>query len=179
MNRLTMFLLATTAALPLLTAAPASAQSPPDTSEAALMRILIEELRALRLTLQQNALLDLRSRLLIDRARIQSQLVGELQREVEQRTMNRSMMIDEEPFEPMFEQLDEQLRVTSDAAERRRIEAEIDAMKKRREIFGRHQERMLEHEQQMELRLAEERRRLDEIQRDLMNLEASMTRPPE
>lgn len=159
--------------------APASAQAvAPEESEAALMKVLIEELRALRTTLKQNALLDLRSRLLVDRARLQSQLVGELQREMEQRTMNRSMMIEEEPFEPMIDQFEEQLRVTTDSAERQRIEAELESMKKRREMFARHQERMREHEQRMELRLIEERRKLDEIQRDLSSLEAEMTRLP-
>ena len=167
------------AALTLPMAPPLQAQSPePAQSDAALMKVLIEELRALRLALQQNALLDLRSRLLVDRARMQSQIVSELQREVEQRTLNRSMMMEEEPFEPMIGQLEEQMRTATDPDERKRIEMELEGMSKRREMFTQHQTRMREHEQQMELRLVEERRKLDEIQRDIMTLEAEMSRVP-
>lgn len=158
--------------------APAVAHASQPSSDAQLMRVLIEEIRALREAIQQNAALDLRSRVLVDRARMQSEIVRELQREVEQRAMNRASMMEEEPFEPMMTQLTEQLRTETDQDKRGQIEIELDMMKKRREMYSRHQEMMREQERQMETRLVLEQRKLDEIQRDIMALEAQLTRLP-
>lgn len=141
-----------------------------------LMRALLEEMRALRLTLQKSAAFDLRARVLIERSRLQEQTVRELQREVDARNMGRSMAMEDEPMETMIEQLNSRLRLETDPAQRQQIENEIQMMNRRREMYARHQEQMRVQEQQMESRLADEKNRLADIERDIMALEAEMSR---
>lgn len=155
----------------MLSVSPLQAQTEPE-----LMRALLEEIRALRLTLQKSAALDLRAKVLIERARLQEQTVRELQREVDQRNMSRSIEIEDEPMETMVEQLNNRLRTETDAEQRRQIENELQMMQQRREMYTRHQERMRAYEQQMEARLGEEKNKLADIEREIMALEAEMSR---
>lgn len=141
-----------------------------------VMRALLEEMRALRLTLQKSAAYDLRANVLIERARLQGEIVRELQREVDSRNMSRSMQVEEEPMDAMVEQLNARLRTETDSEQREQIENELRMMQRRREMYARHQEQMRLYEQQMEVRLAEEKDKLADIERDIMTLEAEMSR---
>lgn len=152
---------------------PARAQAS-DTTDV-LLRSLIEEIRALRLTMQRSAGYDLRARVLLDRARLQQEIVRELEKDLNQRALNRGAMMDEQPMEQMVEQFTEQLRTETDPERRREIEHQMQMMRRQQQMHARHLERMRLQEQQMENRLAEEKAKLDEIQRALMALEAELS----
>jgi len=144
----------------------------------ALLRALLEELRLLRTTIQRNAGLEIRSRVLLERARMHQEIVRDLQREVDQRSMETEFRMEMEPFEEMLANAEERLRDATDAESRRQIEQEIAGLRKRREITMRHRQSLEARHRRMEERLAEETDRLRGIEDELRRLEQAIAAEP-
>lgn len=162
-----------TAALVLILGGTASAQEPSALQGDALLRALLTEMQILRVTLQHNAATELRARVLLERLRIQQDVVRELQREVGQRQLEEEFRLDRmemEPFEQELENLEIRMRDATDPATKRQLEQELAGISKRREMFQRQREHMQVRFQRQEQRLAEESARLRGIEDELQRL---------
>jgi hypothetical protein len=157
-------------------ASPLAAQTAEETN-AQLLRTLLEEIRTLRITMQKTAGHQLRAQVLIERMKLQQQTVRELQQQTDQWNLDRSSMMEREPFDEMIRDIEERLRTESDPEQKKQLERELDAHKRRKEMEGRHREQMQLRFQRMETRLADENARLRAIEEDLARLEAEMSKP--
>jgi hypothetical protein len=146
-----------------------------------LMRALIDEIRMLRVSLQKNSAYEIRSRLLIDRARLQQETIREISREVEGSAEYFRNM--EEPGRDM----DMTTEMTMAAApatavpmsaedQRRMQEQQKEAMERRRAMEARHREQMRVRYQRMEQRLQEERDKLRAIEDELAEIQRELTK---
>ncbi|MBW3564436.1 MAG: hypothetical protein KY459_06895 [Acidobacteria bacterium] len=129
-----------------------------------LTRVLIQEIRLLREELQSIAASNLRSELLLERVRMQSTIVQNLSRELEdRRNQRRYQAMEEESFnyqEQFEEEMQARLRTVTDPNERRQIEREIEMFQTRIEIQAR--QRLEEEARTIELQ-----QRLDQAQANL------------
>jgi flavin-dependent dehydrogenase len=139
-----------------------------------LLRALLAEMRALRQTIQQNGSNELRGRFLLERTRVQAELVRELQRDVEQRTMSTSVMEDD-GMEQYIEDLEERLR-DAPPEQKRQLERERDQLRRRREMQKRQVEEARLRQQRIEQRLAEEREKLETLEAEIATLQREMTK---
>lgn len=140
----------------------------------ALFRALLEEMRLLRTTIQKNAAADIRARTMLERLRLQQEMVRELQREVEGRQTAEEYRTEYEPFEEMIAQTEARLKEAPDAPSRQQIERELTAIKRRREMEQRNRQRMEVRFRRQEQRLEEETARLRAIEEDLRRLEQQL-----
>ena len=145
-----------------------------------LMRALIDEIRMLRVSLQKNSAYEIRSRLLIDRARLQQETIRELSREVEgSADYFRNM---EEPGRDMdmtteMTMVAPATAVPMSAEDQRRMqEQQKEAMERRRTMEARHREQMRVRYQRMEQRLQEERDKLRAIEDELAEIQRELTK---
>lgn len=155
----------------LLAAVPALAQNPPQTTDEVL-RALLAEVRALRMTLQQNGALQLRGQLLVERLRLQQQVVRDLSRESDAR----NTMMEESQMNAYLEDIEERLRSETNPESRRELERERDQIKRRIEMQKKMVEEMKQRQQRQEARLIEERQRLEAIEAEIAALQKEMTR---
>ena len=141
----------------------------------ALVRALLQELRALRVTMQKNSAYELRGRLLIDRARLHQETIRELSREVE----SGADFMRNEPVEVSYDMetsIEARTAGIVNPEERKRmIEQQKEAMERRREMEQRHREQMRMRFQRMENRLAEEREKLRAIEEELAEIQRELT----
>ena len=144
-----------------------------------LLRALLEELRALRVSMQKNSAYELRGQLLVDRARLHQETIHELAREVEG---NAEALRSSQPAEIVFDREMEMEAMESRATgipnpdERRKmIERHKEQMERRREMHERHMEQMRLRHQRMENRLAEEREKLQAIEDELAQIQRELT----
>lgn len=135
-----------------------------------LLRALLEELRALRTTIQRNSAVEIRGQLLIERARMQNEIVRELSRELEQRQMTGPMSEDESIIDEAMESFEDRIRTETDSEKRRQLEREREQMKRRREMQKRFIEEARLRQQRLESRLAEERDKLQELEAEITAL---------
>ena len=151
------------------------AQSTANLTGDALIRALIDEIRALRVSQQKNAAYELRGRLLIDRAKLHQETIRELAREVENNT---DFMRSAEPVDVTFEMEAEMesrtAGITNPEERRRMIERQKEAMEKRKEMEMRHREQMRMRFQRMENRLAEERDKLKAVEDELAEIQREL-----
>ena len=136
-----------------------------------LLRALLSEMKSLRTTIQKNAAYEVRANVLLERLRLQQQIVQELQREVDSRNLEASFRMTEEPAEVYEADLEARLRVETDPNQRRMLERELTGMSRRKEDAKRHREAMLVHAQRQERRLVEERDKLAAIEKELEKLQ--------
>ena len=162
-------ILSVVAAVGLLVGGAATAQSTTEIEGEAWLRALLQEMRALRLTIQRNAAYEVRAQVLLDRARMQQQSVRELEQQV--RGYEDNVMMSEEPFEIYEEEVAERLRTTNDPEQRRMIQRELSQIEKRKEMEAKRREQVQVHQMQLRDRLAEERAKLEGIQDELVRLE--------
>lgn len=136
-----------------------------------LTRILIQEIRLLREEMQSIAASNLRSELLLERVRMQSTIVQNLSRELEdRRNQRRYQAMEAESFnyqEQFEEEMKARLRTVTDPNERRQIEREIEMFQTRIEIQAR--QRLEEEARTIELQ-----QRLDQAQANLDEYFASL-----
>ncbi|HEX6158945.1 MAG TPA: hypothetical protein VF111_02185 [Thermoanaerobaculia bacterium] len=135
-----------------------------------LLRALLEELRALRATIQKNSSAEIRGQLLIERARMQNEIVRDLSRELEQRQMSGPMAEDEAIVDDAMDAFDDRIRMETDNEKRRQLEQEREQMKRRREMQKRYIEEARVRQQRLELRLAEERDKLAGLEAEITAL---------
>ena len=135
-----------------------------------LLRALLEELRALRTTIQRNSAAEIRGQLLIERARMQNEIVRDLSRELEQRQMTGPMSDDEAIVDEAMESFEDRIRTETDSEKRRQLEREREQMKRRREMQKRYIEEARLRQQRLESRLAEERDKLQELEKEINSL---------
>ena len=166
------------ASLLVLIASPLAAQSS-DPRGDALLRALLEEMRLLRTTIQKNAAADIRARTMLERLRLQQDMVRDLSREVENRQSSDEFRMDFEPFEEMIQQTEARLKEAPDAAAKQQIERELQGLKRRKEMEQRNRQRMEVRFRRQEQRLEEETGRLRAIEEDLRRLEQQLAPPPE
>lgn len=162
-------------AIGLAVAAPLTAQSN-QAAEQQVLAALLEEMRALRATLQKTAAYQVRAQLLLERMKLQQQSVRELQQQQEQWNLDRGMTLEHEPFEEMVGEMEERLRTESDSQRKMQIERELKGLERRREMEARHREQLQVRFQRLETRLAEENAKLRAIEEELTRLEAELTR---
>lgn len=155
---------------------PLAAQTDEQTNEK-LLRALLEEMRTLRLTMHKTAAFQLRANVLLERMKLQQQNVRELQQQTDQWNLERSSMMEREPFDDMISEVEERFRVETDPERKKQIERELEAHKRRKEMEGRHREQMQVRFQRMEARLSEENAKLRAIEEELARLEAEMSKP--
>jgi hypothetical protein len=141
-----------------------------------LLRALLEEMRALRTTIQKNSASDLRGRFLLERARMQNEVVRDLQRELEQRSMNTPQPGDEAMIDDATEAFEQRIRNETNVEQRRQLERERDQMQRRRDMQKRYMEEARLRQQRLEGRLSEERQKLDAIEKEILVLSAEMTK---
>ena len=149
----------------------ALAQTQPATTDEVL-RALLAEVRALRVTLQQSTAFQLRGQLLLERLRLQQQVVRELSRETDQR----NTMMEETQLNAYAEDIEERLRSETNPETRRDLERERDQLKRRIEMQKKMIEEMKQRQQRQEARLIEERQRLEAIEAEIAALQKEMTR---
>ncbi|HEX7704976.1 MAG TPA: hypothetical protein VF701_00810 [Thermoanaerobaculia bacterium] len=146
-----------------------------------VLQSLLEEIRALRVALQRNSAYELRGRLLIDRARLQQEVIRELSREVEG-AGDYMRPVEVEPawdIETMMTEANLEGRVAAipNPEERRKMmEREKLMMEKRREMEARHREQMRLRHQRLEQRLHEETAKLRQIEDELAQIQTELTR---
>ncbi|HEY0143596.1 MAG TPA: hypothetical protein VGF48_22085 [Thermoanaerobaculia bacterium] len=135
-----------------------------------LLRALLEELRALRTTIQRNSAVEIRGQLLIERARMQNEIVRDLSRELEQRQMTGPMSDDEAIVDEAMESFEDRIRTETDSEKRRQLEREREQMKRRREMQKRYIEEARLRQQRLETRLSEERDKLQDLEKEINSL---------
>jgi hypothetical protein len=141
-----------------------------------LLRALLEEMRLLRTTIQKNSSADLRGRFLLERTRMQNEVVRELQRELEQRSMNTPMAGDEAMIDEATDNYEQRIRNESNVEQRRQLERERDQMVRRREMQKRYIEEARIRQQRLEARVAEEREKLDALEKEIQVLANEMSK---
>lgn len=141
-----------------------------------LLRALLEEMRALRMTIQKNSSSELRGQFLLERARMQNEVVRELQRELEQRAVNTPMMGDEAMVEEAAESYEQRIRNETNVEQRRQLERERDQMARRREMQKRYIEEARIRQQRLEARVAEEREKLEALEKEILVLTNEMSK---
>jgi hypothetical protein len=150
------------------------AQSTANLTGDALIRALIDEIRAFRVSQQKSAAYELRGRLLIDRAKLHQETIRELAREVE----NSTDFMRPEPVDVTYEMEAEMesraVGITNPEERRRMIERQKAAMEKRKEMEMRHREQMRMRFQRMENRLAEEREKLKAVEDELAEIQREL-----
>jgi hypothetical protein len=163
------------ALLALALSAPLLAQTAPEPAGDALLRVLVEEIRALRTSLQKTSAYELRGRLLVDRARLHQENIRELTREVE--GMSEAMRSSEN-VDFAFDAETEMAARTSTMTnpdDRRRLEEQMKAqMEKRREMHARYLEQNRLRLQRLESRLMEERDKLAAIEGELADIQREL-----
>jgi hypothetical protein len=146
-----------------------------------VLQSLLEEIRALRVALQRNSAYELRGRLLIDRARLQQEVIRELSREIEA-AGDYMRPVEVEPawdIETTMTEANLEGRVAAipNPEERRKMmEREKLMMGRRREMEARHREQMRLRYQRLEQRLQEETAKLRQIEDELAQIQAELTR---
>ncbi|MBK5259370.1 MAG: hypothetical protein JJE51_07235 [Thermoanaerobaculia bacterium] len=155
-----------------------SAQTTSELAGDQVLRALLDEIRALRLTIQRNAAADIRGRFLIERARMQQEVIREIAREVEAYNESNRMSSEIEPFEEMEKEMEARVTAATDPERKKMLALEKERMGKRREMQARQQEQMRQRQQRMENRLAEERDKLRVIEEELAQLQRELTTPP-
>ena len=151
------------------------AQSTANLTGDALIRALIDEIRALRVSQQKSSAYELRGRLLIERARLHQETIRELAREVEN---SNDFMRSAEPVDvtnEMEAELESRTAGITNPEERRRmIERQKEAIERRKEMEMRHREQMRMRFQRMENRLAEERDKLKAVEDELAEIQRDL-----
>ncbi|HET7711589.1 MAG TPA: hypothetical protein VFL80_06630, partial [Thermoanaerobaculia bacterium] len=104
-----------------------------------LLRALLEEMRAIRLAMQTSSAQELRGRLLIERIKMQQEVVRELSREIEQ-TPNAAISAETDHFAEMEEDIERRVRAETEPERKRMIEREKERIKRRREMEVIHRE---------------------------------------
>ena len=142
-----------------------------------LLRVLIEEIRTLRLSLQKSSAYEIRGRLLLDRARLQQETIRDLQREVD--AYAESLRNSETESETMYD-----IETTMVAAavpgpasaedQRRMAQQQKEVMERRKQIEARHREQMRVRYQRMETRLNDERDKLRAIEDELAEMQKDL-----
>jgi hypothetical protein len=146
----------------------------------ALVRVLVDEIRSLRTTLQRNSAYELRGRLLVDRARLHQETIRDLSREVEA-SVDFMRPTEADPSwesENAYVEANLETRVAAipDPEERRKmLERQKKAMEQRKAMEARHREQMRMRFQRMENRLAEEREKLRVVEEELAQMHRELT----
>lgn len=166
-----------TASLFLVVASPVLAQTA-DPRGDALLRALLDEIRLLRTTIQKNAAADIRARTMLERLRLQQEMVRDLSREVENRQNSDEFRMEFEPFEEMIQQTEARLKEATEPAAKQQIERELQGLKRRKEMEQRNRQRMEVRFRRQEQRLEEETARLRAIEDDLRRLEQQLAPEP-
>ena len=171
--------LAAAAILSIVFGATLLAQTAPQATGDALVRVLVDEIRALRASLQKNSAFELRGRLLIDRARIHQETIRELSRELEGMSEAvRSADMNDIAFDVATE-TDARTAAVTNPEEKRRIEEQMKVqMERRKEMHARYVEQNRMRLQRLENRLADERDKLEAIERELAEIQRELTGAP-
>lgn len=147
-----------------------------DNGDSNVNEALLEEIRMLRRDLQRVMTSHLRASLLIERVRIESELVRELSRELDQRRTNRRYQDMEEQLgwaEQHEEDLERRLTLAT-GDERLQIERELEMLERRVKMEERR--RLEEQDLTMELQqnLDEATARLDQLFEEIASLEREL-----
>lgn len=147
---------------------PLAAQPVESIAGDALLRALIQEIRALRVAIQRDVTAELRANILIERERRAAERVDQLAQQVEQNFPDERFMM--EDFDMHVEQLRSRLRTETDPEQRRQIEMELSMIDRRREMSELHREQMRMRKIETERRLEEERARLQTLRGEIDSL---------
>lgn len=151
---------------------PAGAQTTDDDRDS-LLRALIEEIRALRQTLERSQLFELRASIMLDQMQARQSSVEKLRQRLNELRQQTSFEGSEE-FEFYVEEVKQRLNRETDPNLRQQIERELEMVAKRREIQERRSVEMQLQVQQLELRLREEEEKLLALEADLDRLQRSL-----
>lgn len=149
---------------------------PAHETDRSVEEILVDEIRLLREDLRKMATANLQASLLLERVRIQSELVGNLARQVEDRERDR-MYQDMEREAGWANDYESQLRERLESATgQTRTELERELQNIRRRVEMEERRRMQEETRFIELqrRLDEERARLDELFEEISALQRGL-----
>lgn len=147
-------------------------------SSAAELRKLVEEVRAIRVSMQRLSAADLRGRILLQQLAMQQQIVKELSSQVEGSKMDMGMNQDFEGFDQMTSNLDEKIKKEINPEARRQLERERDGAQRRKEAQVRGREQWRIRMQRVEIRTAEEQDRLKTLEKELALLVKELAAPP-
>lgn len=151
---------------------PVSAQTT-DSDRDALLQALLEEIRALRQTLERSQLFELRASILLDQMQVRQSSIDKLRQRLSE--LRQQMSYDgSEEFEFYVEEVKQRLTRETDPTQRQQIERELEMVEKRREIQERRNTELQQQTQQLELRLREEEDKLLALEGDLDRLQRSL-----
>lgn len=164
----TIFLLILTAAAP----ASLHAQTTDDDRDA-LLRSLLEEIRALRQTLEKSQLFELRASIMLDQMQVRQNSIDKLRQRLSELRQQHSYDGSEE-FEFYVDEVKQRLDRETDPTQRQQIERELEMIEKRREIQARRNSEVQQQIQQLELRLLEEEDKMVALESELDRLQRSL-----
>jgi hypothetical protein len=151
-----------------------SAQAAP----ADVLSHLLDEVRALRIAMQQSATAGARIQLLTARLSIQESRVARLARDLEDARINLVRLADsQQRAADMHENLEAMLPVESDPGRRRQLEAELRSIKQQIEMQSSEEQFLRNRESALEASYDAEQARWLEISNRLDELERSLERP--
>lgn len=148
-------------------------ESHAQSTDEALLRALVEEIRALRQTLEKSQLFELRASIMLDQMQVRQSSIDKLRQRLSE-LRQQSSYDGMEEFEFYVEEVRNRLRTETDPEQRRQIEREMEMVEKRREIQAKRQAELNEQIQQLELRLREEEDKLTSLEGDLDRLQRSL-----
>jgi len=143
-----------------------------------LLRALLEEMRAIRTMMQTSSAQELRGRLLIERIKMQQEVVRDLARDIEQSTPAMPPVTEIDPYSDMEEDIDRRVRAETEPERKRIVEREKERLKRRRDMETYHREQSRLRIQRMENRLVEEREKLRILEDELTRLLREMSGNP-
>ena len=156
-----------------------SAQTATQLTGDALLQALLAEMRALRTTLQRNSAYDIRARLLLDRAKMYSDTIRELSRELENSSdFTRPVEVDttmETESTIVEANIEARAAAITDPDQRKKmLEREKAMLERRKEMEMRSLEQLRLRFQRMENRLAEEKEKLRLVEEELAQIQREL-----
>ena len=151
---------------------PVSAQTT-DGDRDALLQALLEEIRALRQTLERSQLFELRASIMLDQMQVRQSSIDKLRQRLSELRQQTTYDGSEE-FDFYVEEVKQRLSRETDPTQRQQIERELDMIEKRREIQTRRSADLQQQIQQLELRLREEEDKLVVLEGELDRLQRSL-----
>lgn len=158
------------ASVPVMAAAQTSSSA---NDHDALLRTLIEEIRALRQTLEKSRIYELRASIMLDQMQARQSSIDKLR----QRIIDLRQQISYDNAEELdyyAEEVKQRLNRETDPAQREQIERELEMVEKRRELQDKRRTEIQQQVQQLEIRLREEEGKMLDLEGDLDRLQRSL-----